>query len=166
MKQLIFVVFILLTPRINAQSCPFCQIISGKSKQLIIKESANVMAVRKDRPVMCGQNFLIISKKHYTNLSQTDPKVAGQLLAEMVKMVQEFAAIGKQKGQTGHFSITMNNGIHSEKSMAQEMAERDKNSLCTSALELNTDIISTQSVAHMHMHVTSADTDWGFKQNQ
>jgi diadenosine tetraphosphate (Ap4A) HIT family hydrolase len=114
-------------------SCPFCQIAGGKNKHQAIKEGKNVIAIKKQRPIMYGQNFLVLPKEHYVNLIETDPKKAGELFTEMIEIVQELSAAGKREGGTGHFTLTFNNGSS-----------------------------SAQSVFHMHMHVTSPDSSWGF----
>lgn len=125
------------TPQVSAikpvSSCPFCQIAGGQNKNQVIRTGENVMAIRKRRPIMYGQNFLVIPKNHHVNLIETDAEKSGELFAEIIELVQELAAEGKRNGGTGHFTLTFNNGAS-----------------------------SAQSVFHMHAHVTSPDTDWGF----
>ncbi len=117
----------------SVTNCPFCQIANGKNKHQVIKEGKNVIAIRKNHPVVYGQNFLVIPKEHHVNLIETDAKKAGEIFAEMIEMIQELS----KNGKTGHFTIVMNNGSQ-----------------------------SAQTVFHMHMHVKSPDSDWGFKKNQ
>lgn len=72
-------------------NCIFCDIVSKKAKAYIIEESEHAIAILDAFPLALG-HCLIISKKHYDNLTTCDPVV----LADMIQLCQKVARKIKQ----------------------------------------------------------------------
>jgi histidine triad (HIT) family protein len=93
--------------------CPFCKIVANDTQNQIIKEGADVMAIKKNRQTS-RVDFLIIPKEHIINLKNCDPKKAGELFGKMMTIVQELA---RKSQQTGEFTLMINNGQASGQSV-------------------------------------------------
>lgn len=67
-------------------NCIFCGVVNGEIKAKIIAQNKNALAFLDANPISDGHT-LIISKKHYPNISETPNEV----LVDMIKLVHIIA---------------------------------------------------------------------------
>ncbi|MEM4259488.1 MAG: HIT family protein [Candidatus Pacearchaeota archaeon] len=84
--------------------CVFCNIINGKIKSEIVKNSTNFIAIKDINPISEGHS-LIIPKSHYVSLLDL-PESLG---VELIKFTKELASDMIKNGLGNGFNIIMNN---------------------------------------------------------
>jgi histidine triad (HIT) family protein len=88
--------------------CLFCRIIAGELPATVVRETDTTLAIRDITP-KAPVHVLVIPKEHYADiavLSQSDPALAGQLLATA-------AAVAEDEGLLGDgFRLMFNTGAY------------------------------------------------------
>ena len=85
--------------------CLFCKIIKGEIPSNKVYEDGEVIAFLDINPINPGHT-LVIPKEHYPSLSETPPKVAGNLMEVAPDLAN---SIVKAVGADG-FNVGINNG--------------------------------------------------------
>ena len=86
-------------------NCLFCEIVNKKKDAYIIEENENAIAILDVFPLSDG-HVLIISKTHFTNISEVDEETWNQLLPLMKSVISKLKVVFQPQG----FNIISNMG--------------------------------------------------------
>lgn len=104
--------------------CLFCQIINKERKAFVIAENTGAIAILDAFPASDGHT-LLITKKHFANISKVEEKSWESLLPLMKEVISKLEAVFKPAG----FNIISNMNEDNEKKVAY------------------------QSIFHLHIHI-------------